>query len=52
MLHKYSSFQTPIKKKKKKTTLESVETLCCRSLWRHSAGAALLHFSTTWELLI
>ena len=50
MLHKYSNFQPPTKKKK--TNLEGVETLCCRSCWRHSVGATLLHFSTTWELLI
>ena len=53
MLHKYSNFQPPTKKKKKqKTNLEAVETLCCRSCCRHSVGATLLHFSTTWELLI
>lgn len=38
MLHKYSSFQPPIKKKKKKTTLESVNTVLSFSLVTFSRG--------------
>ena len=38
--------------KKKNKILDDVAAVCCHSHWQHSAGAALLHFSTTWVLLI
>lgn len=49
MLYKYpASFM----EKKKNKILDDVAAVCCHSHWQHSAGAALLHFSTTWVLLI